>query len=426
MKNMLLTNSFKLGLFWSQVRFFPMATWLVHRPQTFIKMTKYLIFGLLLAFLSTGFFIYQQNQTPPPNVLGTAATPSIVLNGKNNIQVALILDTSNSMDGLIEQAKSQLWKMVNELASATKNGEAASIQIALYQYGNDNLNISKGYIQQLSPMTTDLDAISEKLFNLKTKGGSEYCPWAIVDAAQNLIWSGNSDDLKMIIIAGNEDFAQGPTTTKEACEAAAAKGIIVNPIFCGDYKNGVQIGWKDVSNCTPGKYLNIDHNDKVVHVATPYDDKILELNQNINDTYISYGHQGASKMQNQKTQDSNAADYSSANVRTRAFFKSKKAYKNSDWDLVDKAQENEKALEDIEEETLPENMQKMTLEERKAYVKTKKEERNYIQKELAEYEKKVKAYVAEQRKESAETQTLDKVIINTMIQQAEQKNFKFE
>jgi predicted secreted protein len=31
------------------------------------------------------------------------------------IQIAILLDASNSMDGLIEQAKTQLWKIVNEL-----------------------------------------------------------------------------------------------------------------------------------------------------------------------------------------------------------------------------------------------------------------------------------------------------------------------
>ena len=49
------------------------------------------------------------------------------LNPKNNkktkIKLALILDTSNSMDGLIDQAKNQLWKIVMELAKTKdKNG----------------------------------------------------------------------------------------------------------------------------------------------------------------------------------------------------------------------------------------------------------------------------------------------------------------
>ena len=39
----------------------------------------------------------------------------------SSIQLALLLDTSNSMDGLIDQAKSQLWKIVNELATSKKD-----------------------------------------------------------------------------------------------------------------------------------------------------------------------------------------------------------------------------------------------------------------------------------------------------------------
>ena len=83
---------------------------------------------------------------------------------KSTIQVALCLDTSNSMDGLIDQAKSQLWKMVNELASTKKDGETPNIELALYEYGNSGLAASEGYIRQVSALTTDLDLISEKLF----------------------------------------------------------------------------------------------------------------------------------------------------------------------------------------------------------------------------------------------------------------------
>ncbi|MEK7483916.1 MAG: hypothetical protein AABZ60_06265, partial [Planctomycetota bacterium] len=34
------------------------------------------------------------------------------------IQMVILLDTSGSMDGLIEQAKTQLWKIVNEFIAA--------------------------------------------------------------------------------------------------------------------------------------------------------------------------------------------------------------------------------------------------------------------------------------------------------------------
>ncbi|MEO7992108.1 MAG: hypothetical protein ABI663_21325, partial [Chryseolinea sp.] len=44
------------------------------------------------------------------------------------IMLALLLDTSNSMDGLIDQAKSQLWRIVNEVAAA-KSGDGTQPNI---------------------------------------------------------------------------------------------------------------------------------------------------------------------------------------------------------------------------------------------------------------------------------------------------------
>lgn len=103
----------------------------------------------------------------------------------NKIQVALLLDTSNSMDGLIDQAKSRLWNIVNTLTTLKYNGKAPEIEIALYEYGNDGIR-DENYIRQVTPLTQDLDLVSEKLFALRTNGGSEYCGAVIRDAAANL------------------------------------------------------------------------------------------------------------------------------------------------------------------------------------------------------------------------------------------------
>ena len=89
---------------------------------------------------------------------------------KGKIQVALLVDTSNSMDGLIDQAKSQIWKMVNKLASAKKEGEFTDIEIALFEYGNDNLAMGEGYVRMVSSLSKDVDGLSEQLFKLKTNG----------------------------------------------------------------------------------------------------------------------------------------------------------------------------------------------------------------------------------------------------------------
>ena len=163
----------------------------------------------------------------------------------NTVQLAILLDTSNSMDGLIDQAKTQLWKIVNEMSRSKRNGISIGLNVALYEYGNDNLSSEKGYVRMVVPLTNDLDKISEELFRLKTNGGNEYCGTVISRAIKNLKWMKNNDDLKVIFIAGNEPFTQGDIDYKKACRDAISKGIIVNTIYCGEYDEGVQTNWKD-------------------------------------------------------------------------------------------------------------------------------------------------------------------------------------
>ena len=345
-------------------------------------------------------------------------------NGLNRIQMALLLDTSNSMDGLIEQTKSQLWKMVNELANSTKNGATPEIEIVLYQYGNSGLSVRNGYVKQVVAMSSDLDLISEKLFQLTTNGGEEYCGYALKNASLELDWSDNPEDLKIMVIAGNEAFTQGPVSFQESCRKAKEKGIIINTIFCGDYQTGIQTSWKEGAECANGQYLNINHNDVVEHIPSPYDQSIIDLNKKLNKTYLGYGIEGEQKQLRQTIQDNNAAQFGNSNARVRASFKSKKSYNNADWELVD-AVEKDKTVLKKNTEALPQNMQSMTIEERIDYVSKMAKERNAIQQEIQALNKKAEKYVAQKKKDKAETKTLDNVMIDAIKKQAKDKQFKF-
>lgn len=345
---------------------------------------------------------------------------------KSKIQVALCLDTSNSMDGLIDQTKSQLWKMVNELASSKKNGEIPDIELALYEYGNSGLSVTEGYIRQISELTMDLDLISEKLFSMSTNGGDEYCGWTIQSVTNDLKWSDNNDDLKLIIIAGNEPFNQGKIDYKVSCKAAITKGIMINTIHCGDYETGVRHFWKDGAELTDGEYMNINQDEKVVHVETPFDSTILRLNNELNDTYIGYGRSGKNRKKMQVKQDVNAASYGAANNVERAVSKSKAAYKNEEWDLVDAMSSDEEVLKEVEKEDLPEEMQEMTKDDRKKYVEEKAAKRTSLQAEINELNKKRQEFIEEQQKEEAGSLTLDKVMLKAVRKQATAKNYKFD
>ena len=118
--------------------------------------------------------------------------------GQPVIQVALLLDTSGSMSSLIDQAKTELWSIVNKLDKARYKGKKPKIEVALYEYGKSSLEREGGYIQQLAPFTHDLDGLSEILFSLKTNGGDEYCAWVIRSAMDSLKWKKRKDEMAVL------------------------------------------------------------------------------------------------------------------------------------------------------------------------------------------------------------------------------------
>jgi hypothetical protein len=347
--------------------------------------------------------------------------------GKDNnaVKIALLLDTSNSMDGLINQAKAQLWDIVNQFSYAKcGNGHRPNLQIALYQYGNDGLSSREGYIQQVIGFSSDLDEISEKLFSLSTNGGEEYCGEVIQTSLRQLDWGKNPDNLKMIFIAGNEPFTQGKLNYRDAVTNAREKEIIVNTIFCGNYQQGINTDWKKGATLTGGEYMAIDHNKQIVHINTPYDDVIIKLNSKLNSTYISYGAMGNRKLELQSQQDSNAMELEEAVAVKRAVSKSSGMYKNSSWDLIDASEEDEFDVSAIKKEALPKALRDKSKAELTSFIGKKKAERTRIQKEIQELNAKREIYISKHAQQ--EKGELENAMLNAIKRQAARKSFKWE
>jgi len=344
---------------------------------------------------------------------------------KQTIKVAMLLDTSNSMDGLINQAKAQLWQIVNELSYAKYGMQKPNLEIALYEYGNSNLSAKEGYIKQVLQFSNDLDEISEKLFSLTTNGGNEFCGQVIKTSLNELSWGENKDDLKIIFIAGNEPFTQGRINYKDAITDANEKNVIINTIFCGEYNNGISGMWKNGADLGNGDYLTINQDKKIVHIVTPFDDEIIILNKRLNKTYIYYGNKGHSKYSNQKLQDQNAETLDEVVIVKRAISKSSRLYENSSWDLVDADKKQKIDYKKIKKEQLPKELQNKTETEIKRYVKTKAKERLEIQKKIKELDAKRRSYIAKKQKESTKKNELDNVMIKAIKRQAKLKNYSW-
>jgi hypothetical protein len=339
------------------------------------------------------------------------------------IQLAILLDTSNSMDGLIDQARTQLWSVVNTLARTQRNGQSPELQVALYQYGNTGLDPRQGWVQQVLGFTDDLDKVSEKLFALKTNGGDEYCGWVIRSATNELAWSAAADTYKVIFIAGNEPFSQGSVDFHQSCKDAIARGIMINTIHCGSQADGVSGGWKDGATLADGQFTCIDQNQVIAVIPTPQDKELAELSGAINTTYIPYGKAGAESVARQAQADAYAvAAAPSGAVAQRCAAKGSGLYQNGSWDLVD-AVKNGTKLEAVEVKDLPENLQKMTAQERQSYVDAQQKKRSEMQAKIGKLSAEREKFLAENRRATATTQTLDSAMNGAIREQLAKKEF---
>lgn len=332
---------------------------------------------------------------PDPAPQPDAAAPPL-------IQVALLLDTSNSMDGLITQAKAQLWTIVNRFAKARRDGEAPRFQIALFEYGNTSLPAEEGYIRQVVGFTNDLDAISAALFALTTNGGDEYCGQVIGEALHRLPWSVNGNDFKAIYIAGNEPFTQGRVDYKTPCEEAAARGVLVNTIHCGSEQEGIQGKWLHGAQIAGGSYLTINQDRAVAHIQAPQDEELSHLNRRLNTTYVPYGDAGEDNLQRQEDLDVQNSALSADAGAGRAAAKASELYSNSSWDLVDASTQEGFDLAAIPDEDLPEAMHGMTLEEKQAYIDQMAAERAEVQEQIQTLSRQRAEHVAGERERLAE------------------------
>ena len=383
--------------------------------------TKSLITALLVSVTSFTLIASasakEPDKTPPPKETK-----------KPLVQIAILLDTSSSMEGLIEQAKSQLWKICNEFIKARQDGVAPEVQVALYEYGKSSLAARSGWIRQIQPLTTDLDKISEELFALRTNGGDEFCGWVIKDAVNELAWSPASDVYKVIFIAGNEPFTQGPVNYAESCKAAITKGIIVNTIHCGAEAEGINGRWKDGADLADGKFLVIDQNRAVVSIQAPQDKEIASLGVELNKTYLAFGTAGRAGETRQKMQDANVATLAPASGATvqRSLAKASANYQNASWDLVDAARQKDFEVSKLKTEDLPAEMQKMSTDERKTFIEKNARERTELQIKINQLNSEREKYVAQRMKEVTGTNTLDAVVISAVREQSAKRNFRFE
>ncbi len=335
------------------------------------------------------------NELPLPGNTPTVANEHV-------IELAICLDTSGSMDGLINSARQKLWTIVNDLAKAEPTPR---LRVALLSYGNDGHNPENGWVNVETPFTEDLDTLSQKLFALTTNGGTELVGRVVQTSLQELDWHSSESALRMIFVAGNESADQDDqVAARTICKEATEGGIDVNSIYCvyGDDDSEVRPGWRELARLGNGEFAMIDQDNGTVVIATPYDQALIKLSGELNETYLPFGDAGQAGCSNQLAQDANAVQMNSENAASRAATKAGKLYTCS-WDLVDATRNGEIDLAEVDEKDLPEDMRALTYAQRAAKIDAMYQRRTKLQSQINELDQRRQRLFAEELARQATT-----------------------
>ncbi|MCU0864633.1 MAG: VWA domain-containing protein [Planctomycetes bacterium] len=351
------------------------------------------------------------------------AVAAVVPATKRPIDLAICLDISGSMDGLIDAARQNLWSVVNDLALLQP---APTLRVALLTYGCSAHPAENGFVAVETDFTTDLDLVSQKLFALKTNGGDEYVARVVQKAIDSLAWSKDKGALQLMFVAGNEPATQDPTLdVAAATKAAISRGVVVNTIFCGDPTEGINTGWAEVAKLADGKYAAIQQ-DQSVAIVTPFDAQLVELSTAMNSTYLPYGAQREVWAANQVAQDSNAAVLNVAAAAQRCQTKASGLYDNRQWDLVDACADPKFELDKVKKEDLPEALRKLPLAELQATVAAQKAKRAELKQKVDAIGKQRDAFLQEELEKlgAAGDQRFERAVLESVREQAKARGFQ--
>jgi von Willebrand factor type A domain len=407
------------------------------RPSSLGTWLRRYSLTLIAALGSAAGVAYAANRhasTPPSSSShGAAGTPAVASADplldkiQDTVQIAILLDTSSSMDGLINQARSHLWNMVDEMGRMTRvvNGKTRGVRVelALFEYGHSTLPRDDGFIRQVLPLTTDLDRVSEELHRLATNGGDEYVGQAIQTAVASLQWSMDPAALKFVFVAGNEEFDQGPISAKVAMAAAQAKDVHVQLIHCG----ASEPTWSAAAAIAHSDLMTIDQNQVAQHVPAPQDAEILRLGTELNGTYMAYGPAGAASQARQADADASSAKLSPKVAIERAQLKRKGSYRNENWDVVDANDKDGDFLAKTADDKLPAALRGKSLEDKQRIVAATAAARTATKAKIAKLEGERAAFLAKEsaKQGGAQAQSLDAQIMKSAKKTAAAKGYKF-
>jgi hypothetical protein len=365
---------------------------------------------------------------------------------KPKVEVCFVLDTTGSMSGLIQGAKTKIWAIANQIIGQKPTPDVRVALIGYRDRGDE-------YVTKRFDLTEDIDAVFKNLNGFEAQGGGdepESVNLALDEAVNKISWSADRKVLKVIFLVGDApphmDYA-GEKQYPAICKEAVKKDLIINTVQCGDLA-GTRPVWQEISKLSEGEYAAIGQTGDVAVIEAPQDKEIAKLTADLGGTLIPVAINGSTfdaastglyRAQGAATSAPASVTADRARYMLRlssttqpvgaaATYYSGIRVSTARNELIDQLAEGTVKLAELKDEQLPPEMRKMSQEEREKHVAAKAAERKAIQAKIAELTTARQAYVEAEQKRRANAavaaekkDAFDEKVLEILTRQAEAK-----
>ena len=346
-------------------------------------------------------------------------------NERKTLEMVFALDTTGSMGGLIEGAKQRIWGIVNEVMQSASR---PNVRIGLVAYRD----LGDRYVTEVFPVTDNLDAVYTTLMDYRAEGGGdtpENVRRALAQAVHKAGWAQQSASIAQVVFLVGDapphnDYQDEPDTKTTAVEAKR-KGMIVNAIQCGNI-SGTKEVWQEIAQYGGGRYFAIPQDSGVVTIVTPYDEKLGALSGQLGGTYVAYGREDERLEKSARQTSAETTIAAAAPEAAKADRAVNKAINSRayDGDLLQELENGTVKLEGVKPEELPEELRRLSLDERKQEVEKRLTRRRQIRAEIMQLSKDRAEFIKKEQAKAGVKNSFDSVVAEALKQQLAAKGFK--
>lgn len=356
------------------------------------------------------------------------------------IDIVFCVDLSGSTNGMVEQLRNNLWHFIHELEELQP---VPDYRIGFIGFSRPSFGKEFSYVKVIRNLSYDNEWLSSEMFTLRpqVEEGSQFVGAALMNCAKNINWSEDPNAIKLVFLSGNGMVSADGDLYKRACEMLAAKGVIVHSLYWQSYTLLKELwGWREIANLSGGKFFSVDVSYNQTAADTGFDsEKLMQLDEALNRTYIYYGNLGKLRYKMMTEQDRKIYEATNRGFRYRMDYKISPKYqkKNSAWDLVDFSDKAYLELKDFDQKQLPDSLQKFESGEFNAYVEKKKYERfkilieirKMLEQKREQEREALKAFLEEQKEtrlqwEEQKKPQFDNLIIRLTLEAAQARGYK--